>query len=215
MYLPSSFEESRIDVLHALMRAHPLATVLTLDQTGIVANHVPVDLLPVPAPLGVLRGHIARANPLWRSHSGEQSALAIFQGAQVYISPSYYPSKQATGEVVPTWDYAVVHVRGTLRFIQDKDWLLALVTTLTDVHETSRSAPWQVSDAPETYIDKMLQAIVGFELSIESLTGKWKVSQNRSASDQRGVIEGLRASPTRDALDIADMLASRSAPLKS
>lgn len=211
MYLPLPFEESRIDVLHALMRAHPLATLLTLDGTEIVANHIPVDAVPVPTPLGVLRGHIARANPLWRTHPADQSALAIFQGPQVYISPSMYPTKAATGEVVPTWDYAVVHVRGTLRFIDDAAWLHELVTTLTDAHEAPRRAPWRLSDAPAAYVDKMLKAIVGFELSIVSLTGKWKVSQNRDSTDRQGVIAGLRASSDPDALEIADMLASRHA----
>jgi transcriptional regulator len=213
VYLPSSFEESRIDVLHALMRAHPLATLLTQDTAGIVANHVPVDAVPAPAPLGVLRGHIARANPLWRTQPEGQSALAIFQGPQVYISPSMYPTKAATGEVVPTWDYAVVHVRGTLRFIHDTEWLHELVTTLTDAHEAPRRAPWKLSDAPAAYVGKMLDAIVGFELSIASLTGKWKVSQNRNSADRQGVISGLRASPDPDALEIADMLASRHATL--
>jgi transcriptional regulator len=212
--MPLPFEETRVDVLHALMRAHPLATLITLDEHGIVANHIPVAAVPVPAPLGVLRGHIARANPLWRSHTADQPVLAIFQGPQVYISPSLYPTKQATGEVVPTWDYAVVHVRGRLRFIHESAWMRDLVTELTDSHEASRSTPWKLADAPTPYVEKMLKAIVGFELSIDSLTGKWKVSQNRDLADRRGVISGLRASSDSNALDIADMLASRNGPLE-
>jgi transcriptional regulator len=215
VYLPLPFEESRIDVLHALMRAHPLATLLTLDESGIVANHVPVDAVPSPAPLGVLRGHVARANPVWRKHSAEQSVLAIFQGPQAYVSPSLYPTKAATGEVVPTWDYAVVHVRGTLRFIHDAEWLHALVTKLTDAHEAPRDAPWKLADAPPAYVEKMLKAIVGFEFSIVSLTGKWKVSQNRDSADRKGVISGLRASSDPDSREIAEMLASRDATAKS
>ena len=172
MYLPKHFQETRPDVLQALMRARPLATLVTLCDTGLVANHVPVETHAEPAPHGLLRGHIARANPLWKGYQAGSEALAIFQGPQVYISPSFYPSKRATGKVVPTWDYAVVHARGTLRFVQDAAWLRALVVRLTDAHEAPRQAPWQVGDAPPPYIEKMLSLIVGFEFSILSLTDK-------------------------------------------
>ncbi len=208
MYLPSHFKESRADVLHALMRARPLATLVTLCDSGIVANHIPVETLPEPLPLGMLRGHIARANPLWREYRDQTEALAIFQGPQAYISPSYYPSKRETGEVVPTWDYAVVHAHGRLRFVHDADWLRALVTRLTDAHEGSRQAPWNVGDAPPPYIEKMLGLIVGFEFSISALTGKWKLSQNHPAANRHGVEQGLRVAAAADSREVADMLLS-------
>jgi transcriptional regulator len=212
VYLPSSFQETRVDVLHEHMRAHPLATVVTLDEGQPVADHIPVQTLASPAPWGQLRGHVARANPLWRRHDVEREALFIFQGPQVYLSPSLYPSKRESGEVVPTWDYAVVQAHGRLRFTQDAAWLLELVSSLTDHHESRRATPWKVGDAPAGYIDKMLKAIVGFELTITRLTGKWKVSQNRSARDQRGVVDGLRAADDPGSQDIAEMLATWRAP---
>jgi transcriptional regulator len=211
LYLPSAFQETQVEVLHALMRANPLAMLVTADDSGLVANHIPVQTLPSPAPNGVLHGHIARANPLWRRHVPGQEALAIFQGPQTYISPSLYPSKQASGEVVPTWDYAVVHAHGTLRFIHDAAWLLALVGSLTDANEARRQLPWKVDDAPRKYIEKQLREIVGFEFSITRLTGKWKVSQNRNASDQKGVVDGLRAAGDAQSREIADMLSVRGA----
>ena len=189
------------------MRTHALATLVTLSGTGLAADHIPVQTLPLPAPFGRLRGHVARANPLWRRHDAAREALCVFQGPQAYISPSLYPTKQQSGEVVPTWDYAVVHAHGVLRFVHDADWLLRLVSSLTDHHEAPRAAPWKVADAPQAYVDKMLEAIVGFEFDITRLTGKWKVSQNRNAADQRGVIEGLQAAGDGDSHEIAELLA--------
>jgi len=208
LYLPAHFEEKRTHVLHALMRARPLATLVTLCDSGIVANHIPLETLPDPAPHGLIRGHIARANPLWRTYRADSEALAIFQGPQAYISPSFYPSKQMTGEVVPTWDYAVVHAHGTLRFVQDGAWLRALVERLTNAHEASRPLPWKIDDAPPPYIEKMLSMIVGFEFSIAALTGKWKLSQNHPAANRQGVVTGLRASAGEESREIADMLSS-------
>lgn len=209
MYLPPHFNETRVDVLHALMRAHPLAALVTWNESALVADHMPVQTVSLPAPHGLLRGHIARANPLWRQPGLDGEALAIFQGPQVYISPSLYPAKQATGEVVPTWDYAVVHAYGTLRFVHDAEWLLSLLESLTDTHEAARRAPWKVTDAPAQYISTMLGAIVGFELSITRLFGKWKVSQNRNAADRQGVVDGLRAAGDLPSVQIADMLSVR------
>ena len=208
LYLPAYFEEKRAEVLHAMMRARPLATLVTVCDSGIVANHIPVETLSEPAPHGLIRGHIARANPLWRTYRADSEALAIFQGPQVYISPSFYPSKLETGEVVPTWDYAVVHAHGSLRFIQDAEWLRALVTRLTNAHEALRPAPWKIDDAPPPYIEKMLSMIVGFEFSVTSLMGKWKLSQNHPAANRRGVVEGLRAASGAESAEVADMLAS-------
>jgi transcriptional regulator len=209
LYLPAHFNETRTDVLHALMRSRPLATLVASCASGLVANHVPVQTLAEPAPLGLIRGHIARANPLWREYAQGSEALAIFQGPDAYISPSLYPSKMQTGEVVPTWDYAVVHAHGTLRFINDAEWLHGFVAGLTATHEASRAQPWKIGDAPHKYIEKMLSMIVGFEFSILKLAGKWKVSQNRPAPDQLGVIQGLQDSGDADSREIAIMLAAR------
>ncbi len=209
MYLPAHFNETRVDVLHALMRTNPLATLVVSADSGLIANHMPVETLSTPAPFGCLRGHIARANPLWREYRSDTQALTIFQGPQTYVSPSFYPSKGVTGEVVPTWNYAVVHAGGTLRFIHDVEWLRGFVTGLTATYEGSRPQPWKIDDAPAAYIDKMLKLIVGFEFSISNLAGKWKVSQNRPQADRRGVVENLQAADDADSREIAAMLAAR------
>jgi len=206
MYLPASFHESQTPLMHELMRAYPLATLVTLDEGALAADHIPMQVHAAPEPLGMLRGHVARANPLWRRHPQDLEALVVFQGPQVYVSPSFYPTKPLTGEVVPTWNYAVVHAYGRLSFIHDRQWLLALVESLTDAHEASRSNPWKVSDAPPPYIDKMLAAIVGFEFVISRMTGKWKVSQNRNAADRQGVVDGLRSTRDANAQAIADLV---------
>jgi transcriptional regulator len=212
VYLPTQFNETRIDVMRALMHARPLCTLVTTVESGLVANQLPVQTLDEPAPFGSIRGHIARANPLWREYRSGTQALAIFQGPHVYISPSFYPSKATSGEVVPTWDYAVVHATGTLRFIEDREWLRSFVAGLTRVHEMPRDQPWEIEDAPAVYIDKMLGLIVGFEFSIESLSGKWKVSQNRTHVDRQGVMRNLQEAADADSREIADMLASRNPP---
>lgn len=185
MYLPSHFEETRIDVLHQVIRHRPLATLVTLGADGLSANHIPFELDSAPAPLGTLRCHVARANPVWRDYSLDTEALVIFHGPQVYISPSWYETKNQSGEVVPTYNYAVVHAYGSLKIVDDRDWLRGLVTRLTERFESASAAPWRVSDAPAPFIDKQLTAIVGIEIAITKLTGKWKASQNRPAQDRR------------------------------
>ena len=202
MYLPAHFEESRPEVLHALVRSHPLGLLVTLVPAGLQANPVPFMLDPgADGAAPVLRAHVARANPVWREARTDLESLVVFQGPQAYISPGMCPSKAATGKVVPTWNYVIVQARGTLRVIDDAPWLHALVTRLTDRHEAARAVPWSVSDAPADYVDTMLRAIVGIEITLTALTGKWKVSQNRSAADRDGVASGLRAEagPTGDA----------------
>jgi len=192
MYAPKLFEETNTEVLHRLISSYPFASMVTATDDGLDANHIPFIIDQNPAPLGKLRGHIARANPLWRDLSDAAETMIIFQGPQTYISPSWYPAKKETGKVVPTWNYAVVHVHGKLRFIHDKEWLLDLVKSLTEEHESGRDQPWQVSDAPDDFVDKMLGSIVGIEIYITRLEGKWKVSQNRPEKDKHGVIEGLQ-----------------------
>lgn len=183
MYNPSRFEETRREVLEELMKRHPLAALVT---SGLEVTHLPLVYSD-----GVLRGHMARANPQWKQYAAGTEALAIFQGPQHYVSPSWYPSKAEHGKVVPTWNYVVVHARGPLEIIEDAEWLLGNVTALTESQEEGRGAPWRVSDAPEEYVENLLRAIVGVEMRITSLEGKWKVSQNRPVADRRGVVEGL------------------------
>ncbi|HKE87222.1 MAG TPA: FMN-binding negative transcriptional regulator [Vicinamibacterales bacterium] len=191
MYIPQHFEEHDVAVLHALVRAHPLGTWVTEVEGQLVVNHIPFILDATLGPFGKLVGHVARANPVWKRLSKQIESVVVFQGPQAYITPSWYPAKREHGKVVPTWNYAVVHAHGLPRFIEDREWLREHVVELTGVHETERGGSWSVSDAPSSYIDSMLQAIVGIEIPIARLVGKWKASQNRSLPDRLGVVEGL------------------------
>jgi len=204
MYVPEHFAENRIPVLHDAIRASGLASLVTLTADGLIASHVPLLLQPEPAPYGTLIGHLARPNPQVQAAIGE--ALAIFQGTDGYITPSYYVTKRQTGKVVPTWNYTAIHAYGALRFFDDRAALLDLVTRLTDHHEGKRPAPWAVSDAPPDFVQGMLNGIIGFELTITRIDGKRKLSQNRPAADQAGVIDGLREDGRPDlAAEVADV----------
>jgi transcriptional regulator len=203
MYLPEHFNEQRAELLHELIREQPLGTLVTLAAEGLNANHVPFEFDAAPAPLGTLRCHVARANSIWCDFSPMVEALAIFQGPKTYISPSFYPSKKVTGEVVPTYNYVIVHGYGAMKIIHDREWLRGLVTRLTKRFEAGRAAPWQVTDAPSAFIDKQLGAIVGIEIALTKLIGKWKVSQNRPVDDRKGVIEGLTEGGDADSAAIA------------
>jgi transcriptional regulator len=187
MYSPSHFEETRLAMLHALIEAHPLGTLVRHTAAGLEADHIPFEIAAptLQAPFGTLRAHVARANPLWRQAGAE--ALVVFQGPSAYVSPSLYEEKPASGKVVPTWNYAVVHAHGVLRAIEDPAWIRALLERLTAHHETPRAAPWAVRDAPPEYIDTLLKAIVGIEIPLGQLTGKWKMSQNRTSADRAAV----------------------------
>ena len=222
MYLPTHFEEKRPEVLAELVRAHPLGLLITQDAGGeLAANSVPfvLDADPAGGP-GILRAHVARANPLWRAARTDRDSLVAFQGPQAYISPSFYASKAEHGKVVPTWNYIMVQARGAARFIEDRDWLHAFVTRLTDAHEGGRAAratgyaaaPWAVSDAPADYVESMLRAIVGVEIVLSSIVGKWKVSQNRSAADRAGVARGLGEVTGDDAAAMAREVGDRGPP---
>ena len=193
MYLPKHFEQHDPAELARLLHEHPLATLVTTAADGtLTADHVPLEYIADDGPHGKLRGHVARANPLWR-HAAGRPVLVVFNGPQAYISPSWYPSKQANHKVVPTWNYAVVHASGVLHATEDAPWLHALVSGLTASHESSRLAPWAVGDAPDDFVQQMLRAIVGIEIPIGSLVGKWKLSQNRSAADLAGTVSGLES----------------------
>jgi transcriptional regulator len=206
MYLPRHFEETDGRVLHQFIRTHPFGALVTATNGGLDANHIPFVLESEPTPHGTLRGHIARANPLWRECSATTQAMVLFQGENAFVSPSWYPSKQETGKVVPTWNYVVVHAHGPLRFIDDAAWVRAHVETLTNQHEHERAAPWRVTDAPADFIDRLVQELVGLEIPIARLAGKWKVSQNRSERDREGVVDGLTAEGTDSAATMADFV---------
>ncbi|MNM20796.1 Protease synthase and sporulation protein PAI 2 [compost metagenome] len=191
MYTPSSFREERLEVLHGLIAAHPLGALVRHGEDGLCADHLPFEIAaPTPeAPFGILRAHVARANPLWRAAGTD--CMVIFQGPHAYITPAWYAEKQISGKEVPTFNYAVAHAHGPLRAIDDAAWLLGLVERLTARHEAGQAQPWQVADAPTAYIDKLLKAIVGIEIPLTRLTGKWKLGQNRTQEDQASMACGL------------------------
>lgn len=191
MYQPPHFREDRIEVQHDLIRAHPLGLLITAGPGGLMANPIPMLIYPEGSERGTLRAHLARGNPQWRELSAVAECLVVFQGPQEYVTPSWYPTKQETGKVVPTWNYVTVHAHGELEFFEEKERLLSLVTRLTEKHEGKRAQPWAVSDAPIDYIEAHLKGIVGFRLPIARIEGKWKMSQNRNREDRQGVVAGL------------------------
>jgi transcriptional regulator len=191
MYLPKHFEETGTDVLHALIRSRPFATFVVMTSGGLDIQHIPFLLDESNGPLGVLKGHFARANPILKATLLDTDCVAIFQGPEHYISPSWYPTKLETGKVVPTWNYVVVHAYGRPRFIDDQHWLRAQVEALTQQQEADRDPSWKVSDAPEEFVAKQLGGIVGVELPITRLSGKWKLGQTRPAADRIGTVAGL------------------------
>jgi transcriptional regulator len=191
MYIPSHHAEHDIATMHALIQSRPLGTWITQCNGELNANHIPFLLDTERGEFGTLQCHVARANPVWSSCSGTTESLIVFHGTDAYITPSWYPSKHAHGKAVPTWNYAAVHAYGTACIIEDKAWLLAHLNRLTDRHESTQAHPWKISDAPNEYIDRMLSAIVGIEIPIARLLGKWKTSQNRSEADRLGVAAGL------------------------
>lgn len=192
MYIPNSFRQGDVTALHQLMRDRPLATLITGSPDGLDANHIPLQLVAAPGSRGVLRGHIARINPLAREAERPLQALAIFRGPDSYISPSWYPEKAAHGKVVPTWNYVAVHARGSLRTVEDPQWLREQLEGLTGQQEAGTPSPWAVADAPEDFIEKLSAAIVGIELTIDALEGQWKASQNKGPETRKAVARRLR-----------------------
>jgi transcriptional regulator len=206
MYIPRHNEEKRIPVMQTLMISHPLATLVTLGAAGLFASHVPMVLEEDGSEFGLLKCHISRANTQWRDFVPTVDALAIFAGHQHYITPNWYPGTKTHGKEVPTWNYVVVHAYGPLRVIEDADWLLKNVEKLTDIHEAGSPVPWKVSDAPADFIKTQLRGIVGLELTIKRLEGKWKVSQNRNAEERKGVIEGLTRLNTPESVAMKNLV---------
>jgi transcriptional regulator len=206
MYLPKSFSPPDAGALRQFMHAHPFGALVTMTPRGLEANHIPFLFDEEPGPHGTLRGHVARANPIWQDVDASSEALVIFQGPDSFISPSWYPSKRDTATVVPTWNYVVVHARGTIRVIQDASWLRAHVSALTTRHEHDRPEPWAVTDAPADFIEKLIGVIVGIEIPVTQLTGKWKLSQNRSERDRSGVVNGLLSEGTESSSAVAALV---------
>ena len=199
VYITPAFNQTDVTILHQAIVQHPFGTLLTTADGLIEADHLPFVLDTTAGNLGVLRGHVSRSNPVWRTADNAE-VLVVFHGAQGYISPSWYPSKAVHGRVVPTWNYIVVHARGTLRVIDDAEWLRHHLQTLTDEHESRREMPWAVIDAPADYVSAMITGVVGIEIPLRSLVGKWKLSQNRGPDDRAGVIGGLKRERTGDTL---------------
>jgi transcriptional regulator len=204
MYQPPAFREARLEVQHGLIRDFPLGTLVSLSPAGLTADHIPFLIDAASSKLGTLTAHVARANPLWRE-AHEQEVLVVFQASESYVTPSWYETKRETGKVVPTWNYAVVHAHGRLTAIEDETWIRGQIDALTRLKEGARPEPWQVSDAPEPFVAGQVKGIVGIEIRIDRLEGKWKVSQNRPEADRRGVVEGLRGEPNGGAM--ADLVA--------
>jgi transcriptional regulator len=212
MYSPQQFDEPRLNVLHDLIRSHPLGTLVILAGTELSANHIPFLIRANADGNGTLCGHVAKANPVWKQIGGVVEALVVFQGPESYITPSWYPSKHADGRAVPTWNYAVVHAYGQPRAIEDAGWLLEHVTQLTGAHEAGQALPWQVTDAPPDFTQRMLSRIVGIEIPIARLQGKWKVSQNRKLGDRLGVAAGLESQGTERSREMAKLVMERAKP---
>jgi transcriptional regulator len=208
MYSTPLFREQRLEVKHALIRAHPLGTLVTRTVQGLIANLIPFLIDPKASENGTLKGHVARANSQWREFDPNYDALVIFQGSQTYISPSWYETKRQTGKVVPTWNYVVVQAHGRLVIRDDPDWVSTQIRQLTETQESKRAHPWAVSDAPREFIEQQVRAIVGIEIPISRLEGKWKVSQNRPQADREGVVEGLKEGADDNGLAMAALVAS-------
>lgn len=209
MYLPPYHVETDVQTMQSLIHKHPLGTWVKHSDQGLVANHIPFVLDPNCGALGTLRAHVSRANPIWRELATGMESLVIFQGPQSYITPSWYPGKLADGKVVPTWNYTVVHARGEARAVQDPDWIYQLITHLTDTNELSNPKPWRVTDAPADFIAQMARAIVGIEIPLTAMTGKWKVSQDESPADRAGTVAGLAALGDANSTAMAHLVQER------
>jgi transcriptional regulator len=213
MYRPDHFRVDDLPLMHALMRARPLATLVSSGASGLFATHMPT-VLKDGGESGTLEFHLARANPHWKDLAEAGEVLMIFQGPDSYITPNWYPSKAEHGKTVPTWNYAAVHAYGKPAVMQDAAWLRRHVGELTDQQERGEAQPWAVSDAPERYVDVMLRGIVGFRFEIARLEGKWKMSQNREMKDRAGAAQGLERRSEGDDAEVAALLRRHVVPEK-
>ncbi|MEX0344661.1 MAG: FMN-binding negative transcriptional regulator [Rhizobiaceae bacterium] len=211
MYQPPHFREERLDVLHALIRSHPLGLLISTSDDGPVADPLPFLVDPGDGPNGTLRAHLSKANPHWRAIEAnpDMPVLVVFQGPQAYVTPSWYETKRQTGKVVPTWNYAIVQIRGNAEIVHDTDWLARQINNLTDTHEAARKDAWMVSDAPEKFVRAQIKGIVGLRIPIDHIEGKWKMSQNRPVEDRSGVADGYDIEGRGD---LASIVRDRSAP---
>jgi transcriptional regulator len=205
MYVPPAFQDDDIDSIRATIRAARLASLVTATAEGLIATPLPLLLDEAEGALGVLYGHVAKANPHWRSPPNGE-ALAIFMGPEAYVTPSWYATKQETGKVVPTWNYVAVHAYGPVEFFQETERLLEVVTRLTNIHEASRPQPWTVGDAPADFIASQLRGIVGLRIPVKRFEGKRKMSQNRPEADRIGVAAGLAASEKPQDQEVAPLI---------
>lgn len=206
MHQIAKFQENCLKAQHDHIRRNPLATVVSLGSEGLVGNHFPLILTDTKRGKGMLQGHMARANPLWRDFDQTIDVLTIFPGIQQYITPTYYASKAEHEKVVPTWNYTVVHASGPLRIIQDKGWILKHLGELTDNHEKENEVPWSIDDAPRNFIDSQLKGIVGFEIPIKKISGAMKLSQNKNEADTVGIVRGLHAEGSDCGRDMAEII---------
>ena len=207
MHIPKIFEQKDLAHFQELINNYPFATLISNSDSGLEANHIPL-LLNQSNGKNVLQGHIAKANPLWKTLEDKSEVLIVFNGPNCYITPNYYPTKIETGKAVPTWNYVAVHVKGIMTYIHEVEWNLNMINNLTNQHESDQPSPWSVADAPDEYIHRMLSAIVGLEIEILSITGQWKVSQNQPERNQQGVIAGLSQSTNTDVLKMAELVKS-------
>ncbi len=208
MYQPPHFREDRLEVQHELIRAHPLGLLISAGPGGLVANLIPFLIDPAASERGTLQCHMSRANEQWRELMAVEECLVVFQGPHDYVTPSWYATKRETGKVVPTWNYATVHAWGRPRVIEDEGWLRQQIGALTQSRERGRPAPWSVEDAPPEYVSAQIKGIIGVEIPIARIEGKWKMSQNRPEADRIGVVEGYRGQGEASAA-IADLVAER------
>jgi transcriptional regulator len=209
LYNPPAFRETDLPALQAQIAASGLTTLISVGAQGPIVSNLPIIFDPSVGSYGVIAGHLARANPQWRESDLSIPAIALFMGADAYVSPSYYVAKQEHGKVVPTWNYSMIVARGRLEIFEDADALRAQVEALTRRFEASSEKPWEVSDAPEDYISRQIKGIVGVRLHVESIEGKAKLNQNRSAADQEGVVAGLSPSPRAGDREVADAMRER------
>ncbi|CAN7704138.1 FMN-binding negative transcriptional regulator [Paraburkholderia sp. SIMBA_054] len=194
MYVPAHFAETRKEVLHSRIVQHPFGTLITHGSSGLDANHIPFELAAEDGELGVLRAHVARANPVWQEVANGDEVLVVFHAGDAYISPNWYPSKHELHKQVPTWNYMVVHAHGRITILDDERYVRGVVGRLTRTHEASEPKPWKMGDAPKDYVDAMVKAIVGVQIEVTRLVGKSKLSQNKEARDIQGAAEALKSS---------------------